>query len=106
GWRGCPLPGAVVYELHVGTFSSAGTFDGVIGHLDPLVELGVDLVELMPVAEFSGRRGWGYDGVNLFAPHHAYGGPDGLKRLVHDPHAPAVPGLPVLALHHRGPAVD
>ena len=60
----------------------AGTFDGAIEHLDHLVELGVDAIELMPVAEFPGRRGWGYDGVDLFAPHHAYGGPDGLKRLV------------------------
>ncbi len=82
GWRGLALPGAVLYELHVGTFSAAGTFDGAIGHLEHLVALGVDAIELMPVAEFAGDRGWGYDGVDLFAPHHAYGGPDGLKRLV------------------------
>ena len=82
GWRGLPLAGAVLYECHVGTFSADGTFDGVIGHLDHLADLGVDAIELMPVAEFSGPRGWGYDGVDLFAPHHAYGGPDGLKRLV------------------------
>ncbi len=72
----------MLYELHVGTFSEAGTFDGVIEHLGHLVDLGIDAIELLPVAEFAGNRGWGYDGVDLFAPHHAYGGPDGLKRLV------------------------
>ena len=81
-WRGLPLAGSVLYECHVGTFSAEGTFDGAIGHLGHLVSLGVDAIELLPVAEFSGPRGWGYDGVDLFAPHHAYGGPDGLKRLV------------------------
>ena len=84
-----PLAGAVLYELHVGTFTPAGTFDGAIERLDHLVELGVDAVELMPVAEFPGDHGWGYDGVDLFAPHHAYGGPDGLKRLVDACHAAA-----------------
>jgi len=82
GWRGLALPGAVLYELHTGTFSAEGTFDGAIGHLAHLAALGVDAIELMPAAEFGGDRGWGYDGVDLFAPHHAYGGPDGLKRLV------------------------
>jgi len=81
-WQARPLASAVIYELHVGTFSDAGTFDGVIAHLEYLVALGVTHVELMPVAEFAGARGWGYDGVDLYAPHHAYGGPDGLKRLV------------------------
>ena len=81
-WRGLSLQGSVLYELHIGTFSPAGTFDGALPYLDHLVELGVDAIELLPVAEFSGDRGWGYDGVDLFAPHHTYGGPDGLKRLV------------------------
>jgi maltooligosyltrehalose trehalohydrolase len=89
GWRGVHLPSAVVYELHVGTFTDEGTFEAVIPRLDHLVDLGVDVVELLPVAEFSGERGWGYDGVDLYAPHHAYGGPDGLKKLVD-------------ACHHRG----
>ena len=66
GWNGRPLPGTVLYELHVGTFSAQGTFDGAIEHLDHLVDLGADAVELMPVAEFAGSRGWGYDGVDLF----------------------------------------
>ena len=66
-WQGPPLAGAVIYELHIGTFSEEGTFDGAIEHLDYLAELGVTHVELMPVAEFAGERGWGYDGVALFA---------------------------------------
>jgi malto-oligosyltrehalose trehalohydrolase len=87
GWRGVPLPGAVIYELHVGTFTPAGTFDAAIERLDHLVELGVDAVELMPVAAFPGRHGWGYDGIGLWAVHEPYGGPDGLKRLVDACHA-------------------
>ena len=74
-------PAAVIYELHVGTFTPEGTFDAAIGRLDHLVDLGVDAVELMPVAAFPGTRGWGYDGVGLWAVHEPYGGPDGLKRL-------------------------
>nr|MBA3310464.1 malto-oligosyltrehalose trehalohydrolase [Nocardioidaceae bacterium] len=74
-WRGIPLPGSVIYELHVGTFTAAGTLDAAIERLDHLVGLGVDLVELMPVATFPGRYGWGYDGVGLWAVHEPYGGP-------------------------------
>jgi len=92
GWQQPPLESAVIYELHVGTFSTEGTFDGVIDCLDHLKDLGITHVELMPVAEFSGNRGWGYDGVDLYAPHHVYGGPEGLKRLVD-------------ACRHRGLAV-
>jgi maltooligosyltrehalose trehalohydrolase len=68
----------VLYELHVGTFSPEGTFDGVIPRLAGLRELGVTAIELMPVATFPGNRGWGYDGLYPFAPHQAYGGPAGL----------------------------
>ncbi|GAA3425564.1 malto-oligosyltrehalose trehalohydrolase [Streptosporangium sandarakinum] len=103
-WRGTPLPGAVLYELHVGTFSPAGTFDGAIEYLPHLAELGVDAVELMPVAEFSGGRGWGYDGVSLFAPHHAYGGPDGLKRLVDACHAHGLGVVMDVVYNHLGPS--
>src|SRR5215213_6099743 len=81
-----PLSSGVVYELHVGTFTPEGTFDAVIDRIPHLVELGVTHVELMPVAEFPGEWGWGYDGVGLYAPHHSYGGPDGLKRLVNALH--------------------
>ncbi len=102
-WRGVPLAGAVLYELHIGTFSEAGTFDGAIEHLAHLVELGVDAVELLPVAEFSGDRGWGYDGVDLFAPHHAYGGPEGLKRFVDACHEAGIGVVMDVVYNHLGP---
>src|SRR6478752_3411601 len=81
------LQDAVIYELHVGTFSPAGTFDGAIPHLRELAELGVTAIELMPIAEFPGRRNWGYDGVYLSAAQSSYGGPEGLQRLVNAAHA-------------------
>src|SRR5439155_7425977 len=81
-WRGFHLPSAVIYELHIGTFSPSGTFGGGIAKLDALAELGVTAVEVMPVAAFDGEQGWGYDGGALYAVHQPYGGPDGFKRLV------------------------
>jgi maltooligosyltrehalose trehalohydrolase len=102
-WRGLRLAGSVIYELHVGTFSKAGSFDGVIEHLPHLVELGVNAVEIMPVAEFAGERGWGYDGVDLFAPHHAHGGPSGLKRLVDACHAAGLGVVLDVVYNHLGP---
>ncbi len=87
GWRGGPLHGSVIYELHIGTFTPEGTFDAAARRLDHLRDLGVDTVELMPVAAFPGRHGWGYDGINLWAVHEPYGGPDGLKRFVDACHA-------------------
>jgi maltooligosyltrehalose trehalohydrolase len=104
GWRGLPLAGAVLYELHVGTFSAEGTFDGAIGHLGHLADLRVDAIELMPVAEFPGERGWGYDGVDLFAPHHAYGGPEGLKRLVDAAHDHGLGVIMDVVYNHLGPS--
>jgi maltooligosyltrehalose trehalohydrolase len=104
GWRGVHLPTAVVYELHVGTFTPDGTFAAAIEKLPHLVALGVDVVELMPVAEFPGERGWGYDGVDLFAPHHAYGGPDGLKRFVDAAHAAGIGVVVDVVYNHLGPA--
>jgi maltooligosyltrehalose trehalohydrolase len=103
-WGGLHLPSAVLYELHVGTFSRPGTFAGAVEHLDHLVDLGVDAVELMPVAEFPGRRGWGYDGVGLWAPHHALGGPDGLKALVDACHARGLGVILDVVYNHLGPA--
>lgn len=79
--------GGVFYELHVGTFTVAGTFEAAIERLDHLVALGVDVVEIMPVAAFEGRWGWGYDGVALYAVHDAYGGPEALQRFVDECHA-------------------
>ena len=75
GWQPPALAGAVIYELHIGTFTEAGTFDAAADRLDHLVALGVTHVEVMPVAAFPGRYGWGYDGVHLFAAHEPYGGP-------------------------------
>ena len=94
---------AVLYELHVGTFTTAGTFDAAIDHLDDLVELGISHVELMPVAEFPGARGWGYDGVNLYAPKSGYGGPDGLKRFVAAAHDRGLAVLLDVVYNHFGP---
>jgi maltooligosyltrehalose trehalohydrolase len=102
-WHGVDLAGSVIYELHVGTFAEEGTFDGVLAHFDHLAALGVSIVELMPVAEFAGRRGWGYDGVGLFAPHHAYGGPDGLDRLVDAAHARGLAVMLDVVYNHLGP---
>jgi maltooligosyltrehalose trehalohydrolase len=102
-WSAPPLDEAVIYELHVGTFTPAGTFDGAIERLDHLAALGVTHVELMPVAEFPGVRGWGYDGVDLFAPHHAHGGPDGLKRLIDACHARGLAVLIDVVYNHLGP---
>lgn len=103
GWRAPPLADAIIYEAHVGTFTDAGTFTSAIERLPELVDLGVTHLELLPVVEFSGDRGWGYDGVDLFAPHHAYGGPDGLKRLVDAAHAHGLAVLIDVVYNHLGP---
>jgi maltooligosyltrehalose trehalohydrolase len=102
-WQAPPLSSAIIYELHVGTFTHEGTFEAAIDRLDHLVELGVTHVELMPVNEFSGTRGWGYDGVDLYAPHHAYGGPAGLKRLVDACHGRGLAVLLDVVYNHLGP---
>jgi maltooligosyltrehalose trehalohydrolase len=103
GWDGVKLAGAMLYELHTGTFTPQGTFDGIVDHLPHLVALGADAIELMPVAEFSGDRGWGYDGADLFAPHHAYGGPAGLKRLVDACHRSGLGVVMDVVYNHLGP---
>lgn len=98
------LKDAIIYELHTGTFTAQGTFESAIARLDHLVELGVTHVELMPVAQFPGARGWGYDGVDLFAPQHAYGGPAGLKRLVDACHQKRLAVLLDVVYNHFGPS--
>ncbi|MFH0903261.1 MAG: alpha-amylase family glycosyl hydrolase, partial [Pseudomonadota bacterium] len=103
GWDGIPLDDLVIYELHVGTFSAAGTFAGVAARLPYLRELGVTAVELMPVAEFPGNRNWGYDGAHPFAPHSSYGGPDGLKRLVEAAHRSGLGIILDVVYNHLGP---
>ena len=103
-WQAPPLSAAAIYELHIGTFTSEGTFIGAIDKLDYLVDLGITHVEVMPVAEFSGSRGWSYDGVDLYAPHHAYGGPEGLKRLVDACHGRGLAVVLDVVYNHLGPA--
>ncbi len=100
---GHALEALVIYELHVGTFTEAGTFEAVIPHLAGLVELGVTAVELMPVAEFPGARNWGYDGVHLFAPQSTYGGPPGLRRLVDACHTAGLSVILDVVYNHLGP---
>jgi maltooligosyltrehalose trehalohydrolase len=104
GWRQPPLGAAIIYECHVGTLTSAGTFDAAIDRLGYLKNLGISHLELMPVAEFSGDRGWGYDGVDLYAPHHAYGGPEGLKRLVDACHRHGLGVILDVVYNHFGPS--
>jgi len=101
---GVALAEAVVYELHVDTFSPEATYDGVIGRLDHLVDLGVTAVELLPVVEYPGRWGWGYDGVDLYAPNSADGGPEGLKRLVDACHARGLRVIFDVVYNHLGPS--
>ena len=103
GFRGHPLADLVFYELHVGTFTAAGTFEGVIPHLDRLVDLGITAVELMPIGEFPGSRNWGYDGVHLYAPQSTYGGPRGLRRLVDAAHARGLSVVLDVVYNHLGP---
>ena len=103
-WRGLALPGAVVYELHVGTFTPAGTFDAAIERLDHLVALGVDAVEVLPVAAFPGRHGWGYDGVHLYAVHEPYGGPAAFARFVDACHARSLGVVLDVVYNHLGPS--
>jgi len=103
-FRARPLSVALIYELHVGTFTPAGTFLGAVERLAHLAALGVTHVELMPVAEFPGRHGWGYDGVDLFAPHHHYGSPNDLKRLVDACHGQGLAVILDVVYNHLGPA--
>ena len=104
GWAGRSIEGAVIYELHVGTFTPDGTFDSAIEKLDYLVDLGIDFVELMPVNSFSGTHGWGYDGVLWYSVHETYGGPDGLIRLVDACHARGLGVLIDAVFNHLGPS--
>jgi maltooligosyltrehalose trehalohydrolase len=100
---GLSLDGLVIYELHVGTFTEEGTFDAAIPKFQGLRELGVTAIELMPVATFPGERGWGYDGLYTYAPHPAYGGPEGLARLVAGAHAAGLGVILDVVYNHVGP---
>ncbi|NHN55487.1 malto-oligosyltrehalose trehalohydrolase [Calidifontibacter sp. DB0510] len=103
-WQGTTLDDAIIYELHIGTFTSEGTFDAAIGHLDHLAALGVTLVELMPVVSFPGSRGWGYDGVSPYAVHEAYGGAEGLQRFVDAAHQRGLGVCLDVVYNHLGPS--
>ncbi|MFV0462263.1 MAG: malto-oligosyltrehalose synthase [Nostocoides sp.] len=103
-WRARPLSGSVLYELHVGTFTSGGTLDSAVERLDHLVELGIDAVELMPVNAFNGEYGWGYDAVAWFAVHEAYGGPEAYQRFVDACHARGLAVIQDVVYNHLGPS--
>ncbi len=102
-WKGRPWAETVLYELHIGTFTQEGTFLAAIGKLDHLAELGIIAIEIMPVADFPGNRGWGYDGVLLYAPESAYGRPEDLKALVEAAHARGISVVLDVVYNHFGP---
>jgi maltooligosyltrehalose trehalohydrolase len=102
-WRGRPWAEAVIYELHVGTFTTEGTFRAAIARLDHLVDLGVTAIEIMPIADFPGRRNWGYDGALLYAPDATYGRPEDLKALVDAAHSRNLSVLLDVVYNHFGP---
>jgi maltooligosyltrehalose trehalohydrolase len=102
-WFGLPRRDYIIYELHVGTFTPEGTFDGIIPHLSELKDLGITALELMPVAQFPGSRNWGYDGVHPFAPQDSYGGVMGLKRLVNACHKQCLAVILDVVYNHLGP---
>ncbi|MBZ2195692.1 malto-oligosyltrehalose trehalohydrolase [Ruania sp. N2-46] len=104
GWRGIDVRGSVLYELHVGTFTAEGTLDAALARLGHLVDLGVEVVQLMPVAAFPGRAGWGYDGVDLYAVHEAYGGPAALQRFVDGAHGLGLGVALDVVYNHLGPS--
>jgi len=102
-WKGRPIEGQVIYEMHVGTFTKEGTWDAAARELPHLAEIGVTVLEVMPVADFPGRFGWGYDGVNLFAPTRLYGGPDDMRRFVDRAHALGIAVILDVVYNHLGP---
>jgi maltooligosyltrehalose trehalohydrolase len=102
-WPGLGLPGQVLYEMHVGTFTADGTWNAAAGHLGALADIGVTCIEMMPVAEFAGEFGWGYDGVDLFAPTRLYGRPDDLRHFVDEAHRLGLGVILDVVYNHLGP---
>ena len=102
-WKGRPWEETVFYELHTGTFTPEGTFDAIVEKLDYLQDPGITAIELLPVAQFAGKHGWGYDGVLLYCPHETYGGVDGLKRLVDAAHERGLMVFLDVVYNHFGP---
>ncbi len=103
-WNGRQLSGGIIYEMHVGTFTPEGTLAAAAGHLDHLVALGVDFVELMPVNAFNGEHGWGYDGVFWYAVHEPYGGPEAYQAFVDACHAAGLGVIQDVVYNHLGPS--
>jgi len=103
GWKGIALAGQVIYEMHIGTFTSAGTWEAAEKELPQLARLGVTLLEVMPVADFVGRYGWGYDGVDLFAPTRLYGRPDEFRAFVDRAHSLGLGVILDVVYNHLGP---
>ena len=102
-WKGINLAEMVIYEIHVGTFTPDGTFDAIIPRLDELKDLGINALEIMPVAQFSGERNWGYDGVYPYAVQNSYGGPEGFKRLINECHKNGMAVILDVVYNHLGP---
>jgi maltooligosyltrehalose trehalohydrolase len=102
-WRGVRIEGQVVYELHVGTFTPAGTWDAAVEQLGELARIGITIIEVMPIAEFGGRFGWGYDGVDLYAPTRLYGSPDDFRRFVDTAHGLGLAVVLDVVYNHFGP---
>jgi len=103
GWKGRPWQESVVYELHIGTFTPEGTFRAAIEKLPMLAETGITMIEVLPVSQFGGNRGWGYDGVLLYAPHAAYGSPDDFKAFIDAAHGHGLSVVLDIVLNHFGP---
>jgi len=102
-WQGVPLAEMIIYELHVGTFTQAGTFEAIIPQLTKLKELGINAIEIMPVAQFPGERNWGYDGVYPYAIQNSYGGPEGFKKLINACHKQGISVILDVVFNHLGP---
>ena len=102
-WQGVPLAEMIIYELHVGTFTQPGTFEAIISQLKQLKELGINAIEIMPVAQFPGERNWGYDGVYPYAVQNSYGGPEGFKKLVNACHEQGISVILDVVYNHLGP---
>jgi maltooligosyltrehalose trehalohydrolase len=102
-WKGVPLAEMIIYELHVGTFTQAGTFEAIIPQINQLKELGINAIEIMPVAQFPGERNWGYDGVYPYAVQNSYGGPEGFKKLINACHKQGISVILDVVFNHLGP---
>lgn len=103
GWNGVDLEGQIIYEMHIGTFTQEGTFKAAMGELQALADLGITLIELMPINEFPGHFGWGYDGINLFAPFHLYGTPNEVKSFINQAHRLGLGVILDVVYNHFGP---